>query len=473
MEYKTNLAKKISTYVLENKFYVREIARGRNYYNANHIKYMFSPKKEKIVIVFDKKEYSILYLKNNILKFECSCRGTGVCEHYIPSIFYLKDNCENLDELCSIDDMSYNVANMNVKELYNYLSRLVGPRNLLIDSLTDDFESNMEKMISKMLMEKSETDLIYKTIVMLSLVDIKLLKLNYSKKIFDLINLMKSFSWDYNIEGFTYITSKIKLIKIINALANNSEEEDYLNVLNFIITLSQKLKNNECYEAALMLKLDYLQSNKKDIEFQNTCLSNMKIKSVKLKYMHSQMNDKNYNNIIKCFDNDKEEEIKELYYEALINLHPNEETASKIINEYPTLPILKMLYTKDLVKDKHLIEKVMSKYTSEEKCEMYAAISDYESLLGEAAKIDFSVVMKYSQILFENYKEGFIPYFERVLYNGVRRRCVKEVVKYLRMINGYKFGGYYVTMFLKYIFEEYIPYDDLYRYECLESELNV
>ncbi len=473
MEYKTNLATKISRFNLENKFYIRDIARGHNYYKANHIKYFFSPKKEKIIVVFDKNEYSILFLQNNILKFECSCRDRGVCEHYIPSILYLKENCEKLDELCSVDDMSYDIVNMNAEELYNYLSRIIGPRYLLIDSLADDFECNAEKMLSKIISQKSESDLYYKAIVMLASINNKPLKLNYYKKIFDLINSMRNFSWDYNINGFSYIASKDVLIKVINGLANNSAEEDYIDVLNFLIDIVKELKLEEGYEVALIAKLDYLLLHEKNEEFKDICLCNIHIKRIKMKYMNVQMKNKMYDDIINIYHNDKDEEIRELYYEALINAKPNEKTANEIIKSGPSLNILKILYKKNLIKDKSMLNALISNYSITERCEIYEAIADYENLLDEASCMGFSEVMKYSRTLFENYKEAFIPYFEKKIYTYVRSRSVKDVIKYLRMINSYKFGGYYVEMFLKYIFEEYIPYDDRYKYECFESELNI
>lgn len=473
MDYKTNLANKIDKYNLENKFYVREITRGKSYYNANHIKYMFSPKKEKIVIAFDKKNYAILFVKGSILKFECSCRATGYCEHYIPSILYLKDHCQELDDLCCVDDMSLNVTNMNAEELFEYLSRIVGPHNLLISSLVDDFECNMEKMLSKLISQKTETELFYKIIVMLEKIDNKPLKLNYQKRLFDLINIMRTFSWEYNIQAFTYISSQTKLIKIINTISSNTEENNYINVINFIINIVKQQKENVCYEEALRLKLDYLQLHNKEIEFENNCLYNLNIKDVKFRYMKYQMEKKNYDNIIKYYENDKNKEIKELYYEALIHLHPNVETANKIINEFSSIKVLKMLFQNNLVKDEETLNRAMVGYTEEDKCEMYEAMGDYERLLDEASNVGLSLVMKYSKPLFENYKKGFIPYFERTLYAPARRGYAKEVIGYLRVINGYKFGGYYVKMFLECVYEEYITYDERRKYEVFESELNI
>ena len=123
-----------------NKFYTADVVKGRKYYDENHILYSFSPRKEKMVIVFDTGIYAYYSLFNNSIKFDCSCNKQGVCEHFIPSILYLKNTLNEVDEMCSCEDNSYNIAKLTDRELLNYLSRIVGPYNFLINEQSNSLE---------------------------------------------------------------------------------------------------------------------------------------------------------------------------------------------------------------------------------------------------------------------------------------------------------------------------------------------
>lgn len=478
MEYKSILASKLERYNLMNKFYTADVVKGRKYYDENHILYSFSPRKEKMVIVFDTGIYAYYSLFNNSIKFDCSCNKQGVCEHFIPSILYLKNTLNEVDEMCSCEDNSYNIAKLTDRELLNYLSRIVGPYNFLINEMADEFDCNTIKLIRKIITEKDRSNVVFELLVILAKLEYKSTKVDVASKIYELLAYISTLEPDVVQKGFNYICSKMHFTKVISFVQTYKEvitKDEYQRMINFLLEVTDKLSLYESNKKLQVIKSNYLLTYVSGDKFYEYAIGHLDNIDIKKNFMNYLLLKGRFQEIVDHYDDDNDEQIKKCYFEALFHTDESMESLIKILENYPSPIIIKKYFEKGIITDKKVVYDNIKYLPFSERVPIFIALNDYEKLFYESERIGFLIVMDYAKELYENCKELFIPYFENKIIDDLKSgKKFNSITKYLRTINGLKFGGYYLRNLILYLSRnDIVKYDDTRSMNLFIRELNV
>ena len=147
----------------------------------------------------------------------------------------------------------------------------------------------------------------------------------------------------------------------------------------------------------------------------------------------------------------------------------------KILENYPSPIIIKKYFEKGIITDKKVVYDNIKYLPFSERVPIFIALNDYEKLFYESERIGFLIVMDYAKELYENCKELFIPYFENKIIDDLKSgKKFNSITKYLRTINGLKFGGYYLRNLILYLSRnDIVKYDDTRSMNLFIRELNV
>lgn len=461
MAFKSLLVQRIDHYSIPNRFRPYEINRGRKLNENKQINFVFSPRENKLVVVYKNDIYITISYKNNRIESKCSC-GNSDCEHLISAVYYIKEHMEEVDEMCCIVDNYYNLSNMNISEMIEYLSRIIGPHYFLINELEEEYECNTSKAIRNIFTNQIKSMDVFTLLVILCKTVSNSQRIDSHYKILELLKYISSLPDDLKDKGFIYVFSNDCIFNIINNLQKTDErfsKNDFYGVINLIENECEKRDNLEAKSKIQVVKANFLLLNDKNefIEYSKTNLFNI---DVKKKYIDYLMMRKEYQEVVDIYEGETDEDIKEKYYLALCDLDGNIDTFDKIMREYPNPNIVKKYYEKGIIKDKEEVYKYLYGLGLSQRASIMLVLGDYEKLFYICREYSFECVMDYSKDFYENIPGIFIPYIEDIFERNLKRgTSFKIIAKYLKKICTYKFGNYYVYNMLPRFYDIVSSYE--------------
>lgn len=465
MEYKSLIASRILKYNLHNKFYKSDLVKGQMLYESGFIISAFSPAKEKIITVAEDKTYSIVTLFNQSIKVSCSC-NSSLCRHFIPTILYLKDHIDMLDEKCAEDDSEINISNMSVEQIVRYIRRRVGNNVFLIDEYVSEFKFAVEKVIDKIVSEKSHDLSIFELLAIISIVDNKILDLNIPYLVYSLLDYVSTLPEEVVIKGIDLICQRIHFSNMCMLLKSFDEKMDkvkYCNLLDYLINITKKLKLYDAFDKLETIKGNYLLTNISGEAFYEYAKDRLSNSNIKLNFFNYLLFQKKYDEILKYYESDNDTQIRKIYCEALSYSDDNIDTLNKILDICPEPSIIKRYHNKGLIKDNNVIYERFKTLTFERRADLCIALEDYDKLFELCTECSFSNTMKYCKPLYNNKKELFIPYFEKNILDLLKQNTrFSTITNHLKILKAEKFASIYLKELILYAYNyNYIRYDDV------------
>ena len=474
MAFESRICTKIDELNIRNRYYTPDIARAERYLSNDKILYAFSPKKEKIVVVHEDNIYQYIFLSGGSLQVECSCKKGPVCEHAIASIMYLKRKVKDLDEKCASDDNSSTLMKLKPIDIIMYLKRLVGEHYFLALELSLDFQVIAEaltKFLSKA-KDGNFTDSFMLLEVLISLLN-NSQNMNFSRNIVDILYSMREADLENLKDGFINLSQNTNLNLLINefdSYIDGKNENKLYPVIQLIENLYNSynvMLNNINIDNLKYAKAKYLFNIADTNTFYKYALENVDVTNVKLLLFRYLEKLEKYDEIKSLWNDDENDEICEIYYNAKSKTVIDKEQAIEIFIRVPSFENY-LLYTNKNLFNYIDVKEIIDSYSEiRDKCLIYNFVKDYESLFYACTSSCFDFTMNYYKELYENYFEKFIEYFQKEIINIIKNKKVfKDILPYLQKLSQLDFGKYYIYNLVDYLIEnEYLLYFEKYQGE--------